>query len=82
VEKWAGKMGDDDSLPRIIEDEIAKIYLDRLIEFSKHYGIPTSFTGRICDRLPLSSVDIVLSNCAKMPVHAKEAISAINWGEE
>lgn len=82
VEKRAIDMTEEDSLPRIIEDEIAKIYLDRLVEFSKHYGIPTSFTGRICEKLPLSSVDVVLANCARLPKHAKEAISTINWNEE
>ncbi len=31
---------------RIVEDEIAKDYLDCLGEFSKQYGIPTVFTGQ------------------------------------
>ncbi|MEO1494941.1 MAG: hypothetical protein AAFV19_22585, partial [Pseudomonadota bacterium] len=48
--------------PRSVEDDVAKVYLDGLVEFSKRYDIPTFFNGRIRDATELSVLDLTFSN--------------------
>ena len=44
-------MGIEGTGLRLVEDEIERHYLQSLWEFSKHYGIPMIFTGRVCENV-------------------------------
>lgn len=75
-------MGREGTSLILVEDEVVRHYLDCLGEFSRHYGIPTTFTGRSNDDSAISRLDVAFSKDCTLSSIITEVAPSLNPSDQ